>query len=113
MEQEIGLLPKSMYAKYYRRQYHAPPNSLRLRPLQPDNSLIGPTAYFGTGKKKAKKKGQKVKTGGTKQMPSSFMTKNGIIGDFMSLKPMSKKPSVVQRLRRTGGKKKKVTKKRI
>jgi hypothetical protein len=77
MDQTIGLLPKKMYAKYYKRQQHAPADSLRLRPLQQDNSLIGPTARFGTGKKKIK------------HVPNSFITQNGIIGDFMSLKPQS------------------------
>jgi hypothetical protein len=101
MDQSIGLLPKKLLARYSARQHHDPPNSLRLRPLQPDTSLIGPTTYFGTGKKaKAKKATQskKLKTGG--KMPSSFMTQNGIIGDFMSLKPLSKPKSLVERLRR-------------
>ena len=94
MDQSIGLLPKKQYAKYYAKQYHAPPDSLRLRPLQKDNSLIGPTAFFGTGKKKQVK-------GGSKSMPSSFINKNGIIADFISVKPtFRKKPTVVQRLRR-------------
>lgn len=100
MDQSIGLLPKKLLAKYSARQHHNPPNSLRLRPLQPDTSLIGPTAFFGTGKKK-KRGGKKLKTGG--KMPSSFINQHGIIGDFSSLKPFSKKPSVVKRLRRTGG----------
>jgi hypothetical protein len=96
MDQSIGLLPKKMYAKYYKRQNHAPADSLRLRPLQQDNSLIGPTARFGTGKKT---KAKKLKTGG--KMPSSFINQNGIIGDFMSLKPLSKPKSLIERLRRT------------
>ena len=92
MDQTIGLLPKKMYAKYYKLQQHAPANLLRLRPLQQDNSLIGPTARFGTGKKKVK--------GCNKHVPNSFITQNGIIGDFMSLKPLTKEKSLVQRLRR-------------
>jgi hypothetical protein len=102
MDQSIGLLPKKMYAKYYKRQNHAPADSLRLRPLQQDNSLIGPTARFGTGKKTTRlssKKAKKLKTGG--KMPSSFINQNGIIGDFMSLKPLSKPKSLIERLRRT------------
>jgi hypothetical protein len=95
MDQSIGLLPKKLYAKYYKRQNHAPADSLRLRPLQQDNSLIGPTARFGTGKKKA----IKLKTGG--KMPSSFISQNGIIGDFMSLKPLHKPKSLMERLKRT------------
>jgi hypothetical protein len=94
MDQSIGLLPKKLYAKYYKRQNHAPADSLRLRPLQQDNSLIGPTARFGTGKKP-----KKLKTGG--KMPSSFISQNGIIGDFMSLKPLHKPKSLMERLRRT------------
>jgi hypothetical protein len=94
MDQSIGLLPKKLYAKYYKRQNHAPADSLRLRPLQQDNSLIGPTARFGTGKKK------KVK-GGMKHVPPSFISQNGIIGDFMSLKPLHKPKSLMERLKRT------------
>ena len=109
MDQSIGLLPKKLLARYSARQHHNPPNSLRLRPLQPDTSLIGPTTYFGTGKKKAKAKkatqSKKLKTGGKStsrgKMPSSFITQNGIIGDFMSLKPLNKPKSLVERLRRT------------